>query len=214
MKKYILFDLDGTLTDPKEGITKSFQYALNKMGIDEPDLDKLEKVIGPPLRDSFMAYYGMDEAMADQAAMYYRERFAKEGKFENIPYEGIHDLLKRLQDQGKILYVATSKPTVFAKEIVEHFGMAPYFTEIVGCELDGTRSRKAEIIQHILDKYPEEPKQSFLMIGDREHDIIGAGLCGIDSCGVLYGYGSMQEFMQHDATHIVNTLEEIEHVCR
>lgn len=214
MKKYILFDLDGTLTDPKEGITKSFQYALKQMGIDEPDLDSLEKVIGPPIWDNFMLFYGMDRSQADKAVQFYRERFSAVGKFENIPYPGIHALLKRLKDQGKILYVATSKPTVYAKEIVDHFGLGDFFTEVVGSELDGRRVNKKEIIQYILDKHRGEARSAFLMVGDREHDILGAKQCGIDSCGVLYGYGSFDELREQGATFIVEEVEEIEDVCR
>lgn len=150
MYNYILFDLDGTLTDPKLGITTCVQYALRKFGIEEPDRDKLAPFIGPPLLDSFREFYGFDEEMAEQAIAYYRERFSTIGLFENEVYPGIPQMLERLQKAGRHLAVASSKPTVFVTQILEHFGILPYFEVIVGSELDGTRTKKEDVVEEAL----------------------------------------------------------------
>lgn len=150
MYQYILFDLDGTLTDPKIGITTCVQYALHKMGIEEPDPDKLEPFIGPPLTDSFRDFYDMDEEKAGQAVTYYRERFSTVGLLENEVYPGIPEMLAELKRAGKRLAIASSKPTVFVKKILEHFEICQYFDVIVGSELDGTRSRKEEVVEEAL----------------------------------------------------------------
>ena len=138
----VLFDLDGTLTDPREGITRSIQYALGKLGIDEPDLTQLEHFIGPPLLQAFMQFYGFDEAKAWEAVNFYRERFKVTGLYENRVFEGVMPLLEDLSGQGRQLYVATSKPWVFAREIARHFDFAKHFKVIYGSELDGTRTNK------------------------------------------------------------------------
>lgn len=150
MYRYILFDLDGTLTDPKLGITSCVQYALYKFGIEEPDPDKLEPFIGPPLLDSFQEFYGFDEEKGMQAIAYYRERFATVGILENEIYPGVSQMLARLQKAGARLAVASSKPTVFVTRILEHFGIISYFDVIVGSELDGTRARKEEVVEEAL----------------------------------------------------------------
>ncbi|UOQ84930.1 HAD family hydrolase [Gracilibacillus salinarum] len=211
MKNYkvILFDLDGTLSDPKVGITKSVQYALNKMGIDEQNLDKLECFIGPPLHVSFAEHYHFNESEIDKAIKFYRERFKQKGMFENELYPQITDMLKSLSKQGVILVVATSKPTIFAEEIVSYFKIADYFERIVGSNLDGTRSSKTEIIQYILDTYSQFDSDEFIMIGDREHDIIGAKNTRIDSIGVTYGYGSLAEINQISPTFLVENVGEL-----
>lgn len=212
MKKLeiILFDLDGTISDPKKGITASVQYGLEKMGIVELDLQKLECFIGPPLQVSFAEYYGFDEKQCQQAIEFYRERFKKTGMYENELYEGIELLLERLKAERKKLVIATSKPTVFAIEILKYFQIDEYFDLVVGSELDGTRSAKAEIIQYILDQFEDYTTDSFVMIGDRKHDIIGANLTGIDSIGVTYGYGSAEELENEKATFIVESIRELE----
>lgn len=207
-KQLILFDLDGTLTDPKEGITKSFQYALEKLGHQEDDLDELEKVIGPPLWDSFMEFYGLSFEEADQGVQYYRERYRKTGLFENKVIPGIPELLEDLKTAGKVLAVATSKPTVYSITILEHFGIDLPFDEIIGSNLDGTRIKKDEIIAHVMSLFDYSPEE-IVMIGDRKHDIEGAKAMGIDSIGVLFGYGSRQEFEDHGATHIVESVSEL-----
>ena len=207
--KVVLFDLDGTLSDPKVGITKSVQYALHRMGIDEPDIDKLECFIGPPLQDSFAEYYNFDESQTIMAIDLYRERFKEKGMFENELYTNIPFLLKSLKEQGTSLVVATSKPTIFAKEILEYFNFDQYFELVVGSNLDGSRTAKTEIIQYILDRYKEYQLNDFIMIGDRKHDIIGAINTGIDSIGVAYGYGSLEELTISNPTHIVRTVNEL-----
>ncbi len=150
MKNYLLFDLDGTLTDPKEGICTCVQYALSAMGIEEPDLDKLEPFIGPPLKDSFQEFYHMSEEQAQAAVEKYRERFQDKGIFENKLYPGIPEMLRALNSKGMFLGVASSKPTVFVKKILEHFEIARYFKVIVGSELDGTRTNKDEVVAEAL----------------------------------------------------------------
>src|SRR4051812_9016682 len=207
--KIILFDLDGTLSDPKVGITKSVQYALHKMGIDEPDLDKLECFIGPPLQVSFAEYYGFDEEDTQKAIHFYRERFKEKGMFENELYANIPFLLKSLKEQQYTLAVATSKPTVFSEQILKYFTIDHYFELVVGSNLDGTRASKAEIIQYILDQYKEHTLDDFLMIGDREYDLIGANHAGIDSIGVTYGFGSVEELSQSTPTYMVNHVDEL-----
>jgi phosphoglycolate phosphatase len=179
----ILFDLDGTLTDPKEGITKSVAYALNQLDAPVEDLDTLLPYIGPPLFDSFIEINGFSEDKARRAVELYRERYSTVGKFENAVIPGIPELLEGLKEQGYVLYVATSKPTVFAEQITQHYGLARYFEHIGGSNLDGTRSKKQEVIQYVLDQNGLAPEQS-IMIGDRMHDIIGAIGCGVESIAV------------------------------
>ena len=150
MYQYILFDLDGTLTDPKVGITSCVQYSLHKMGIEEPDLDKLEPFIGPPLLDSYREYYGLNEEEARQAIEFYRERFSVKGLFENKVYPGIPELLQKLQENGRKLAIASSKPTVYVKQILTHFDIEKYFAVIVGSELDGRRTRRCRIASQLI----------------------------------------------------------------
>jgi phosphoglycolate phosphatase len=207
--KYILFDLDGTLTDPKEGITKAVQYALKKYDIFVEDLDLLEKFIGPPLKNSFMEFYNFDEEKAVQAVSFYREYFKEKGMFENKVYENIENVLNKLQALGLNLIVATSKPTVFSKEILKYFNLEQYFIEVVGSNLDGTRSEKGEIIKFILEKYKITRLHEVVMIGDRKYDIIGATDNYIDSIGVTYGYGSEEELKNAKATYIANAVQDL-----
>jgi len=190
MKSYLLFDLDGTLTDPKVGICTCVQYALKSFGIEEPDLDKLEPFIGPPLKDSFMQFYDMSEEQAESAIEKYRERFAETGLFENEVYAGIPQMLSDLKSVGMKLAVASSKPTVYVKRILEHFGIAKYFDAVVGSELDGTRVNKDEVVQEALRQLFGEQaydKGKVYMIGDRHFDVEGAHALGIESVGVTYG---------------------------
>ncbi|MEO4052184.1 HAD family hydrolase [Solibacillus sp. CAU 1738] len=211
MKNYkvILFDLDGTLSDPKIGITKSVQYALEKMGINEPNINNLEPFIGPPLQVSFSEFYGFNQAESTQAIAYYRERFKKFGMFENALYKGIPTLLKMLKSQGYLLAIATSKPTVFAEEILKYFDIDHYFDIIGGSNLDGTRSAKGEIIAFVMQHFEQYSTQYFIMIGDRKHDIIGAIENNIESIGVTYGYGSNEELQLARATYIVDSVEKL-----
>lgn len=206
---YILFDLDGTLTDPKVGITKSVQYSLEKNGIIVESLSDLEKFIGPPLKESFMEFYSFNEVKSIQAIEYYREYFKDKGIFENEVYEGILILLKELKKRGLIIGVATSKPTVFAERIIEYFGLTEYFDLIIGSNLDGTRTNKAEIIRYAIEKLAVENLNEIIMIGDRKHDVIGAQKNNIDSIGVLYGYGSLEEMEAINPTYIVNSISNL-----
>lgn len=210
--EYILFDLDGTLTDPKEGITKSVAYALESFGIHVEDLDSLCKFIGPPLKESFMVYYELDDAQGDQAVEKYRERFAVTGLFENKVYPGIREMLELLKEQGKTLLVATSKPSIYARQILEHFDLMKYFTFLSGSELDGTRVDKAEVITYTLQENKIQDLSKVIMIGDREHDIIGANKNGIDSIGVLYGYGCREEFEKNHASYVAKRVEELKEI--
>jgi phosphoglycolate phosphatase len=209
-KQYILFDLDGTLTDPKVGITKAVSYALEKFGIIENDLDALTKFIGPPLLQSFIDYYGFSMEKSKLAVEKYREYFAEIGIFENVAYEGIETLLQTLKEHNKTLIVATSKPAIFANKILEHFNLNKYFDFVSGSELDGTRVDKAEVIAYALEQCEITDNSKVIMVGDREHDIIGANKIGVDSIGVLYGYGNKEEFVKAGATHIVKGIEELE----
>lgn len=204
----ILFDLDGTLTDPQEGIINSVQYALRKMNIDENNREGLVKFIGPPLTESFQTFYKMSPEDAWQAVEFYREYFKEKGMYENIVYPGIPELLQELKKADKMLFVATSKPTVFSEKILEYFELAQYFNEIVGSNLDGTRVAKSEVIQHIFAMYSLD-KERTVMVGDREHDIIGAKNNDIDSIAVTYGYGSFDELNQALPNQIVNSVKEL-----
>ncbi|MFZ3152550.1 MAG: HAD family hydrolase [Pseudomonas sp.] len=204
----ILFDLDGTLTDPREGITRSVQHALARLGIHEPDLQALEHFIGPPLLQCFMHSYGFDQATAWQAVQHYRERFAEVGLYENRLFDGVPALLQLLGEQGRTLYIATSKPSVFAEQIARHFGFAQHFKVIYGSELDGTRTDKVELIAHLLEKEQLVPETT-LMIGDRKHDLIGARRNGLDAAAVAYGFGSAAELQAEAPTYHFHSLAEL-----
>ncbi|MCD5992028.1 HAD family hydrolase [Pseudomonas sp. CDFA 602] len=204
----ILFDLDGTLTDPRLGITRSIQFALAQLGIDEPDITRLEHFIAPPLLQAFMQFYHMDEARAWQAVGFYRERFRVTGLYENQMFEGVVPLLEALGEQGRQLYIATSKPWEFAREIARHFDFARHFKVIYGSELDGTRTDKVELIAHLLAEEKLDPAQT-LMIGDRKHDLIGALRNGLDVAAVGYGFGSREELMAEKPTFHFQTLAEL-----
>ncbi|MDM5427574.1 MULTISPECIES: HAD family hydrolase [Bacillus] len=208
-----LFDLDGTLTDPKEGIINAVLYVLEKMGIEEVNISELDSFIGPPIQQSFADRYNMNEIEVERAVFYFREYLKQSGLLENKVYDGITALLQELKDAGNRLFVATSKPTVFAKQVIEHFQLTSFFEEIVGSNLDGTRIKKEEIIAHILQTNEELKKEEMVMIGDRKHDVIGANSNGIASIGVLYGYGSEIELSDAGAIHIVKDVEELQSFC-
>ena len=209
IKKYILFDLDGTVTDPMIGITKSVRYALNKFGIEVEDLNNLCKFIGPPLKDSFMNFYNFTEEDALKAITYYREYFSTNGLYENTVYENFEDMLIALKNDGKSLIIATSKPTVFAEKILEHFNLKKYFDFISGSNLDNTRTKKADVISYALEQQMINNMSEIIMIGDREHDIIGAKALNIESIGVLHGYGSYEELSSSGADYIVKDVSEL-----
>ncbi|WP_434772909.1 HAD family hydrolase [Pseudomonas entomophila] len=204
----LLFDLDGTLTDPRLGITRSIQHALAKLGIDEPDLTRLEPFIGPPLLQAFMQFYGFDEATAWDAVNHYRERFRVTGLYENQVFEGVPALLSTLAGQGRTLYIATSKPWVFAREIARHFAFDQHFKVIYGSELDGTRTDKVELIRHLLEAERLDPAQT-LMIGDRKHDLIGARRNGLQAVAVGYGFGSRDELLAEAPDFHFDTLAQL-----
>ncbi len=207
--KYILLDLDGTITDPKIGITKSVQYALKSKGILIEDLDSLCRHIGPPLKTSFMEFYGFSEREAEELVEKYREYFKDTGIYENEVFEGMDELLRKLQAEGKRLITATSKPEVFAKRILEYFHLDQYFDDICGATLDSSRISKEDVIRYALEKNRIQDLSEVVMVGDREHDIIGARKVGIASLGVLFGYGSRQELEQAGATRLALTVAEV-----
>lgn len=199
MYQYLLFDLDGTLTDPGLGITNSVMYALRKFGVDVPERSQLYPFIGPPLKDSFRSCYGFSDEQCELSVTYYREYFKKKGMFENEVNDGIHDLLTRLKASGRSLIVATSKPEVFAVDILRHFDLYKYFDFVAGATLNDVRNKKADIIRYALESCGIA-KSSAVMIGDRKHDMIGAKENGLDSIGVLYGYGTYDELKTAGAT--------------
>lgn len=214
MKKYdvVLFDLDGTLTDPGLGITNSVAHALNKYGITVNDRAELYKFIGPPLHKSFEEFYDFSAEEAKRAVEYYREYYKVKGLYENSVYDGIEALLIKLNESGKKVMVATSKPEVFAREVLRYFSLDKYFYYIAGSNLDGTRTVKAEVIEYALGAGNVADKSAVVMIGDREHDIIGANKNGVDSIGVLFGYGSREELEAAGAVYIAETVENIEEI--
>lgn len=203
MIKHILFDLDGTLTDPGAGITRSVQYALKKYGIEVDDLTGLYPFIGPPLKESFQKFFGFDQAEAREAVAAYREYFSERGIYENQLYQGVAEMLERLRSAGQTLLLATSKPTVYAEKILRHFKIDEYFQFISGSELDGSRTDKAEVIEQALEQSRVSDRTRAIMVGDREHDVIGAKKAGLAVIGVLYGYGDREELSRAGADFIV-----------
>lgn len=209
MMEYILFDLDGTITDPKEGIVNSFHYALKAMNIIIEDVETLVKHIGPPMRDSFRESYGLDEADTERAVEKYREYYEAKGIFENIVYDGIEKLLSKLKEIGKTIIMATSKPEVFARRIMEHFHLEEYFDDICGATLDASLTKKDDIIKLALERNNITQLSKAVMIGDRKFDIIGAKAAGISSIGVLYGYGDIKELNEAGADRIAVTVDDL-----
>jgi phosphoglycolate phosphatase len=207
--KYILFDLDGTLTDPVIGITKSVAHALKKMKNIDVNPAELTNFIGPPLLDSFIEFHGFTENEAKHAIECYREYFKDEGIFENEIYVGIKDLLDELKAAGTIMAVATSKPTVFAERIIDYFAMNQYFKVVFGSHLDGGRTKKSEVIEAVLEALEIRDPKEVVMVGDRKHDIAGAKHVGIDSIGVEYGYGSFEELRSAGADYVVSDVSEL-----
>ena len=206
MLKTVFFDLDGTLSDPKIGITKSIQYALERLDVPVPTTDDLLWCIGPPLRASFVEL--VDEARADQGLALYRERFGDVGLYENDLYDGIPETLQAFSDAGTRLFVATSKPHVYASRIVEHFGIAGHFERVFGSELDGTRVDKSELLEYALQETGADAASS-AMIGDREHDMTGAVNNGLIGIGALYGYGTQEELETAGARRVAELPDKI-----
>lgn len=212
MYQYIFFDLDGTLTDPREGITKSVQYALAKMGIDEPDLKKLEPFIGPPLVDSLMEYYDFTMEQAKKGVEYYREYFKPKGLFQNAVFEGAPKLLASLKAHGRTVAIASSKPEPFVEQILDHFQIRQYFDYVCGSTLDETRTKKEEVIEELLRRIgiSDEEKKKVLMVGDRKHDVEGAACFGIPCLGVRMGFAAEGELEAAGAIAIADSMAEVE----
>lgn len=204
----ILFDLDGTLTDNGEGITNSVAYALRKFGITPPPREELNKFIGPPLRDCFVNWY-VSEAQGDQAVEYYREYYRPHGMLENVVYDGIPETLAALKEAGCTLAIATSKPEIFAKKIAEHFDLAKYFTAIAGSTLDGSLIKKGDVIEYCLGLLGNPDRSRTAMVGDREHDILGAAQANLPGIGVTYGYGSREELTAAHALAVIDSPQEL-----
>ena len=205
---WLLFDLDGTLTDPFEGITRSVEYALNAFGIEVEDRRTLAPFIGPPLVESLTERYGFTMEDAVAAVAKYREYFAVKGLYENELFEGIPELLNDCRKAGYKISMATSKPTHYAKIIAEHFDIAHYFDAIHGSSLDGSRITKSSVVAEAVREEGLDPERA-LMIGDRRHDVEGAREHGIKTVGVLYGYGSLEEHTAAGAAYIVKDLDEL-----
>jgi phosphoglycolate phosphatase len=205
MSAHIYFDLDGTLTDPCEGITKCILYALDELGFPHPDEDYLRGCIGPPLWDTFPELVGTE--LTRRAVDLYRERFVDVGWRENRPYDGIHDALESIVTGGHALFVATAKPHMHAARIVEHFGMGEFFDNVYGSELDGTRATKTDLLRFAIDRNPGDIQR--IMIGDRRHDMAGAVANDMTPVGVAWGYGSVKELDEAGASSIVNTPQEL-----
>ena len=215
MYDIILFDLDGTLTDPGEGITNSVAHALKKWGIEVADRSTLYRFIGPPLKDSFMDFCGFDDdAEGERAVAAYREYYHDIGIYENLVYDGIEDLLKALKEKGKTVVLATSKPEPYAIRILVHFGLDTYFDVIAGATMDSTRVKKADVIAYAIDRIEDKlghplDRTTAVMVGDRRQDIEGATANGLDSIGVLFGYGDEEEHEAAGATYIAPTVANV-----
>ena len=207
--EYILFDLDGTITDSGEGITKSVQYALKYFDILVNNLEDLHKFIGPPLKESFKEYYKFDDEKANVALVKYREYYADKGIYENSLYDGIIDVLDTLKKNNKTIILATSKPEVYAKQILEYFKIDKYFFFVAGSDFDETRVKKGDVIKYALEGAKVSDLSKVIMVGDREHDIIGAKENNIKSIGVLYGYGDVIELTQARADYIAKNTKEL-----
>lgn len=209
MYNYLLFDLDGTLTDSGEGIIHSVLYALKKFDIKVKDETQLYAFIGPPLAESFQKFYHFSQEQALQAVSYYREYFSEKGIFENKVISGMDTLLKELNCSGKNLVVATSKPEEYTIKILKHFNLISYFQFVAGATMDETRNSKTAVIAYALEHINAASKNEVVMIGDRKHDIEGAKDNDIDSIGVLFGYGDRKELEQAGANYIVENVEEL-----
>ena len=209
MYKYVLFDLDGTLTNPEIGITSSVMYALEKFGIEVKDRKELHPFIGPPLTYSFQTFYGLSKEDSELAVKYYRERFSVKGLYENEVYNGVEKMLQELKESGKTLIIATSKPEEFTLKILKHFDLYKYFDFIAGATMDGSRGEKSDVIRYALEISGIENKSEAIMVGDRNYDILGAKENGLASIGVLFGFGDYEELMKAGADYIAANVEDI-----
>ena len=210
MYQNLLFDLDGTLTNPKEGITRSVQHALRHFGIEVADPDTLTPYIGPPLIPSFMEFHGLTPEQALEALQVYRQRFSTVGLFENEVLDGVPEMLRALKQNGRFVAVASSKPEPYVIRILEHFDLLQYFDEVVGASMDEKRSAKKDIIEEALRRMGKVPgDRSILMIGDRMHDVEGAQLCGLDSLGIYTGFAPEGELEDAGATYVFHTIRDM-----
>ncbi|MBQ6004492.1 MAG: HAD-IA family hydrolase [Clostridia bacterium] len=208
MIRNILFDLDGTITDSKEGIIKSAQYALEKLGIEPPAFSDMFWVIGPPIRKSFAEKFDLDEETAFRGLRFYQERFGDVGYLENEVYDGVPEMLKTLKDEGYRLFITTSKPTVYTDAILKHFGLYDLFEYVSGSDLDGTRGSKADVIRTVMVEYGLKGSET-VIVGDRLHDIAGGKETGIFTMGVRYGYADEGELESAGADWIAETPMDI-----
>ena len=206
--KNVLFDLDGTLTDPAEGITNALMHAQRRLGMAVSPREALYVFIGPPLIETFMSEWGLTRVESEQALVYYREHFSTKGLFENVPYEGIGQALAELKRAGFRLFVATSKPEPLSLRILEHFDLLPYFEAVAGSTMDEQRTKKGEVIAYALQTFHLDPAET-VMVGDRKHDVIGARENGLPCLGVLYGYGSREELTEAGAAALAADVGEL-----
>lgn len=213
MIEYVLFDLDGTLTDPGEGITNSVAYALAKFGI-KAERSELYKFIGPPLITSFMEHYNLSQEDGVRAVAYYREYYTPKGIFENKLYNGIPEMLDSLKKSGKKIVLATSKPENYAAQILEYFGIMKYFDACCGNTMDDARHLKADVIAYAREQFPEITAENTVMVGDRMHDVEGAAVFGIPTVGVSFGYGGREELEAAGAKYTVDSAAELQNIIQ
>jgi len=209
MYNYVLFDLDGTISDSSEGITKGIRIALKKMGIEVEDLSELRRFIGPPLKYSFSTFYGFDDEQCKQATIYYREYYSEIGLFENELYPGMAELLERIKKSGRKIAVATSKPERFTLRILEKFGIRDYFNVVAGASPDDRRDEKYKVVEYALAQLGNPPLSEVVLVGDTRFDAEGAGKIGIDCIGVLYGFGTKEDLLKAGAKYIAPTIDDI-----
>lgn len=208
-KEYILFDLDGTITDSKEGILTAVKYAMDAYGIKEEDEERLNMFIGPPLIDAFTTYDGVDEEQGQKLVSKYREFYKDKGIYMFRVYDGVPEMIKKIKKAGKKVYLATAKPIVFAERIIEKIGITEYFDGLYGASMDASRNKKEQVIAYVIEKEQLE-KEKILMVGDRDNDVEGANINGIDVLGVLYGYGTKKELEEAGCKNFAKTVKETE----
>lgn len=209
MVKAILFDLDGTLIDSSVGITKSAQYALKHYGIEEPNLQKLYKFIGPPLSDSFRKYYHFSEEQARNAVAVYRERYNKIGIFECSLYPGVEACIRKLKEQGYLIGMASSKPETSCKRILEHFGILELFDDVVGATMDGRIGTKEEVLLEVMRRWSQLSREEMCLIGDTLFDVEGAGLVGVGCIAVSFGFGDVEEMKKAGAIAVCDSMDTL-----
>lgn len=210
--KHIIFDLDGTLSDSREGIFNAYNYACEKLNLQRPDKDILMTLIGPPLQKGFADVFGLQGAEIENAVKVFREYYASKGLFENELYDGIKFLLGILDSEGALLYVATSKYSIYANQVLEYFGIAHYFTEIAGADYSGFHASKVDLVAGVLRRNNIRDPFDVVLIGDTRYDIEAAAELGIDSIGVTYGFSSPDEILDLDPDYIAATPEDLQRI--